>query len=94
MPSQVHFYGDWYDCVSATAPGESPGTHPTKWTKVQIPLAFQRFLIAQGQAAILKADGARDTAGQAAAEANRILEEEIVRASKIGRTRPMKVQTR
>lgn len=94
MASQVYFNGDWYDCVAATSPGESPGTNPEKWAKVEIPLIFQRFLITQGGATILKSDGARDTAAAASVEAGRILDEEIVRASKIGRPRPMRVQTR
>lgn len=37
--------GNFYDCLSATTAGQTPITHPAKWAKVEIPLAFRAWLI-------------------------------------------------
>jgi hypothetical protein len=71
--SQVYYSdaatpGNFYDCVTTTAAGESPVTTPAKWSLVEIPRRFEQhlvyaatrdWLLSQGQAekwALLKVD--------------------------------------
>lgn len=60
MASQVYFEsggtGDFYEATSTTNPGESPGTHPEKWTKIQIPSAWRTFLEERAVAYLLAPD--------------------------------------
>lgn len=36
--------GEFYDCVTATSPGEDPTDTPAKWAQVEIPAFFQQHL--------------------------------------------------
>ncbi|MBF8281271.1 MAG: hypothetical protein HW378_186 [Anaerolineales bacterium] len=60
MASQVYYAGDFYDCIVATAPGESPATHPAKWARVEIPRLFERALVQGAFAETLLREGQMD----------------------------------
>lgn len=36
--------GNFYGCIATTVAGEDPETNPEKWTQVEIPLIFKRYL--------------------------------------------------
>lgn len=48
--------GNFYNCTAATSSGESPATTPSKWTVVQIPYIFGRYLAHAGYADYLTSD--------------------------------------
>ena len=75
MASQVYYDGDFYDCLAATAPGESPATHPAKWAKVQLPRLFERAAAQYGFAFSLPREGQNDKRLQEEALAQQLLEE-------------------
>jgi hypothetical protein len=59
--AQVYFtptggLGNFYKCVTATSAGESPSSAPAKWSVVEIPQAFEGFLIYSAYAKLLTAD--------------------------------------
>ncbi|TXH41417.1 MAG: hypothetical protein E6Q97_37610 [Desulfurellales bacterium] len=64
MPSIAYFendgVGDWYACIDAASPGQSPLTHPDKWQKLEIPMIFERFLTDSACASLLMGDGQMD----------------------------------
>lgn len=37
MPTQAYHDGDFWYCVAAASPGQSPTTHPDKWERILIP---------------------------------------------------------
>jgi len=66
MPTQAYFVangvGDWYDCLAATVPGESPATNPELWRKLEIPVWFEPYLISRALSLVLTDDGQNDKA--------------------------------
>jgi hypothetical protein len=36
--------GNFWNCIEATGPGQSPVTHPAKWERVEIPFSFSPYL--------------------------------------------------
>jgi hypothetical protein len=81
--SQVYFKsedegaaGNFFDCVTTTAAGESPETTPAKWELVEIPLFLERYLVQGLYADWLKGDGQSDKAAIEEGQANFYLQEE------------------
>ena len=37
------YAGNFYQCIATTSPGETPATHPAKWTLIQIPYVMASF---------------------------------------------------
>ena len=67
MPDQCYFVdengnGDFYQCLMPTNAGESPGTNPEKWCKVQIPKAWRKALVRLTYSHLLEMDGQTDKA--------------------------------
>lgn len=60
MASQAYYEGDWYECVSAAAAGESPGTHPAKWRKIEIPDFLAKPIAEIAIGSLLRTDGQND----------------------------------
>lgn len=77
MASQVYYDGDFWDCIAATAPGESPATHPAKWARVEIPQFLERALVQAAYAELLVREGQNDKRLQEEAAAQGLLEERI-----------------
>jgi len=44
---QVYFDEDFYGCLEDAIPGQTPVTHPAKWSRLEIPYVFAEYL-AQG----------------------------------------------
>jgi hypothetical protein len=63
MASQAYYNGDWYECVTATAAGESPGTNPEKWSKLEIPNFAAQPIVEIAIGILLMADGQSDKRG-------------------------------
>jgi hypothetical protein len=57
MASQCYFAGDFYECVSDTSAGQSPGTHPAKWNRLTLPEEWQPYLEEEAVAFALQANG-------------------------------------
>ena len=66
MPSQAYFesdgQGDWYECIVATSPGESPGTNPEKWRRLDLPAIFEDAVAQLAIAHLYIAEGQSDKA--------------------------------
>lgn len=60
MASQVLYQGDWYNCIDDAAAGQSPGTHPAKWSRLEIPAQFERFLTQSAFERLLPGEGQND----------------------------------
>lgn len=54
--------GNYYDCIVTTTAGDTPISAPSKWSIVNIPLIFQRYLEWGGYADWLRNDGQTDKA--------------------------------
>ena len=91
--AQVYFedsdkIGNFYTAGSSTldpAAGESPTTHATKWTKVDIPKIFQPFLIQMSFAGHLKANGQLDAGTVEEIKARQFLGKEVEQLTSIQR---------
>jgi len=66
VADQMYFTdGDFYQCVTATSPGETPTNAPTKWRRINL-LTKWRYALAQlTYANLLTLDGQGDKAGAA-----------------------------
>lgn len=67
MPTQTYYSsdgveGDFFDCVADAAAGESPDTHPTKWSRIDIPALFESFLVSRATALLQTGEGQSDKA--------------------------------
>lgn len=78
MASQVYFQGNFWDCVEATSPGETPATAPDKWRKVEIPRDALRFVPQGAFALLLDGDGQTDKRRAAEQRASALLDEAMV----------------
>jgi len=54
--SDANTPGNFFDCATATNVSDSPGTASAKWSKVEVPYIFGRFLIQAGYADYLAMD--------------------------------------
>jgi len=81
MASQVYFEttGDWYNCLTATAAGESPTSAPAKWERLVIPLALRDAIVAHATASLLYEDGQTDKARLEFSRAERLRDETVFR---------------
>ena len=79
---QAYFNGDFYDCLTSAAAGESPAAAPAKWGLVKIPWIFRKYLAYEAYALYLGGpDGQSEKApifhavamSALSAEANKIL---------------------
>ena len=61
--NQAYFNGDFWQCVTATNPGESPATAPAKWRRIAIPKTWRQVLAKLAYANLLELDGQTDKAG-------------------------------
>lgn len=62
--------GNFYDCITATNAGESPETHPAKWSVVEIPLMFSSYLVYGATADYFRTEKQYDAAGEYAIKAD------------------------
>jgi hypothetical protein len=62
IPQQCYFNGNFYQCVTDAAPGESPDTAPDKWSLVQFPARWRWVLAKLTYANLLELDGQKDKA--------------------------------
>jgi hypothetical protein len=60
--SSATLAGNFYDCIEATSAGQSPDTHAAKWSIVEIPRIFQRYLEHGAYADYLTAEGQNEKA--------------------------------
>lgn len=86
--------GDWYNCLLLTAPGESPTTAPSKWTRLEIPHIFENVVALYAVAYILAAEGQSDKFRAQFAIASEALDELRMTAIDRGDAKPMAVLTR
>lgn len=81
-PSQQMYYtsaagiGNFYACEVETTAGDTPESEPGKWSLVEIPYLFRRFLIRAGYADWLTSDGQGDKADSEEGKALAALENE------------------
>lgn len=52
--------GNFYDCIATASAGDTPATDTDKWEVVEIPAAFEQFLIYSALAALKTADDEED----------------------------------
>ena len=57
MADQCYFNGEFYQCTTPTAAGESPDTAPQKWSRVQVPARWRWMLSRLTYAHLLELDG-------------------------------------
>ena len=94
MADQCYHNGDFYQCITATAAGESPTTTPASWARVRIPRKFRWVLAQLTYAHLLELDGQLDKAlvvRERALAAQRIGLDALIRAEygeEANRTRP------
>lgn len=69
--------GDFWECVTITAAGESPVTTAAKWSRVGIPWGFRRYLAWAGAAGWLVADGQQEKGDRARGQAVGFLNVEL-----------------
>lgn len=95
MATQVYFSPDFYDCIVATAAGESPATEAGSWQAVWIPHDFQDALVALASASILTGqkqfEMAQDQMTKGAMELGRLINDSTRR---YGSPRPLRVVDR
>lgn len=60
MASQVYFAGDWYECITAAAAGESPSVAPEKWVKLEIPQYLADALVEESLSRLMPRSGQTD----------------------------------
>jgi len=69
--------GNFYTCLAtATTAGQSPTTHPTLWSKIEIPYIFGSFLSWAAATNWLVSEGQMQEAATIEAKAQQILEQE------------------
>jgi hypothetical protein len=70
---------NFYECVTATSAGESPNTHASKWSIIEIPYLFQPYLVNGAYADFLKMDGQMDKAAAQDRMADEYLANELMK---------------
>ena len=86
VPGKPHF-GDFWECLEATTAGQSPATHPAKWSKKNIPYIFGTYVSRGMYADWMRSELQVEASQIAEAEAQAMLEAEvdkIVRQQKQG----------
>lgn len=97
---QVYFkdsgaVGNFWNCVSDAAAGESPESAAAKWALVELPKFLERFLVAGVYADYLESDGQKEKAISEQGNAAQILEQKaFVLSAQEGQMEPMTVGTR
>lgn len=76
VPGKPH-YGDFYECLEATTAGQSPATHPAKWSKKEVPYIFGTFVSRGMYADWLRSELQTEAAQVAEQEAQGMLDLEI-----------------
>lgn len=74
--------GNFYNCVTAALAGESPTTHPAKWTKVQVPYVFGAYMSWGSTASWLISEGMVQEAAAVEGKAREALENEYDKATR------------
>lgn len=95
MASQAYYQGEFYDCVVASAAGETPTTHPENWLRVEIPRDAAAFVVQKAYALLLSSEDQEDSRRAAEREATKTLDGAILAMAR-NRTQPntMRVLTR
>jgi hypothetical protein len=70
-------YGDFWQCLEATTAGQSPATHPAKWTKKDVPYIFATYISRGMYADWLRSELQTEAAQVAEQEAQAMLDLEI-----------------
>lgn len=70
-------YGNFYTCLENTTAGQSPSTHPTKWSLINIPYLFAGYSARGAFADWLRSELQIEASQVAEAEADRVLTEAI-----------------
>jgi hypothetical protein len=96
MGSQTYFVnadgvGDFYECVSAASPGQSPATHPAKWVKIEIPAFLREAVVEIAAGQLLQVDGQSDKRAAAKREGQDALYQIWIRHRPRGDYRPLPV---
>lgn len=87
--------GNFYDCATATTATQSPATFASKWTKVDIPYVFGRYLIQAGHADYLTTDQQGERKAQEELFATELLTNQVTLVSgQQGQYRRVAVSTR
>lgn len=75
---------DFYDCATITTAGQTPATHASKWTRVELPLLFRDYVAAKAAADFLtgESDDRSAAAANAAAEALTVLTDRLYRSER------------
>ena len=76
QPGKPH-YGNFYTCLAATNIGESPSTHPAKWSKIEIPYVLASYLARAAYSDWLRSEMQPDVAQIAEQEAESLLVQTI-----------------
>lgn len=76
IPGKPH-YGDFYECLEATTAGQSPATHPAKWSKKEVPYIFGTFVSRGMYADWLRSELQTEAAQVAEQEAQAMMDLEI-----------------
>jgi len=70
---QVYFEGNFYESTESISAGQSPSTHASKWTLVEVPYIFQGYLIRGAFADYLRATGNNELAAMADRDAEAVI---------------------
>ena len=76
IPGKPH-YGDFWECIEATTAGQSPATHPAKWSKKEIPYIFGTYVSRGMYADWMRSELQVEASQIAEAEAQAMLEAEV-----------------
>jgi len=74
--------GNFYNCISLTSAGESPYTHPSKWSLVKIPYIFAQYLSWGAGANWFASESMMQEAGVLESKAMQLLDNEVDRISR------------
>jgi hypothetical protein len=91
MASQVYWSGNFYDCLEATSPGETPATAPAKWRKVEVPRDCLRFVPQGALGLLMDGDGQTDKRQAAERRAQMLLDEAVIAMAR-NRSHPALIQ--
>jgi hypothetical protein len=70
-------YGNFYTCLTATTAGQSPSTHPDKWSLITIPYLFAGYAARGAYADWLRSELQIEAAQVAEAESEKVLADTV-----------------
>lgn len=70
-------YGNFYTCLTATTAGQSPSTHPAKWSLITIPYLFAGYAARGAYADWLRSELQIEAAQVAEAESEKVLADTV-----------------